>query len=110
LATSNEQLIKNGITKHLLREAMKGILPEKIRMRRDKMGFITPEAEWFKSSDWQKIIFGVIKSETFKNRNLIDPKKALNQYKKHLQGVKNFSKEIWKWVHLELWFREFIDV
>jgi len=109
LATSKNLFIRKGMTKHLLREAMKGILPEKIRIRRDKMGFSTPEAEWFKTPTWQKIIFGVLNSESFKNRNLIEPVTALNQYNQHLQGLRNASKEIWKWIHLELWFREFID-
>ncbi|NPV76388.1 MAG: hypothetical protein HPY59_08425 [Anaerolineae bacterium] len=34
------------IPKHMLREAMKGILPEKVRMRYDKMGFPVPYAKW----------------------------------------------------------------
>jgi len=33
------------IPKHMLREAMKGILPEKVRMRYDKMGFPVPYAK-----------------------------------------------------------------
>jgi asparagine synthase (glutamine-hydrolysing) len=38
--------IRNGWTKYLLREAMKGILPEKVRLRRSKLGFPAPEEEW----------------------------------------------------------------
>ncbi|MBE0696813.1 MAG: asparagine synthase [Anaerolineaceae bacterium] len=34
------------IPKHMLREAMTGILPEKVRMRYDKMGFPVPYAKW----------------------------------------------------------------
>jgi asparagine synthase (glutamine-hydrolysing) len=30
----------------VLREAMRGTLPEPIRMRMDKMGFVTPEEKW----------------------------------------------------------------
>jgi asparagine synthase (glutamine-hydrolysing) len=109
LASNSELFIKNGMTKHILRESMKGILPEKIRMRKDKIGFETPEAEWFRSSAWQKIIMDILKSESFRDRKLIDPLKAMNQYRKHLSGSVNVSKEIWKWIHLELWFRSFID-
>jgi asparagine synthase (glutamine-hydrolysing) len=35
-------------TKYVLREAMKGVLPEKIRMRRSKLGFPAPSEEWAK--------------------------------------------------------------
>jgi asparagine synthase (glutamine-hydrolysing) len=36
-------LIRDGWTKALLREAMRGVLPEQVRLRRDKLGFSTPE-------------------------------------------------------------------
>jgi asparagine synthase (glutamine-hydrolysing) len=35
-------------TKYILRESMKGILPERIRMRRSKLGFPAPSEEWAK--------------------------------------------------------------
>ncbi len=38
--------IKNGISKHLLREAVKNKLPEKIYSRYDKKGFETPMQKW----------------------------------------------------------------
>jgi len=38
--------IRNGWTKYLLREAMRGTLPEKVRTRRSKLGFPAPEEEW----------------------------------------------------------------
>jgi asparagine synthase (glutamine-hydrolysing) len=109
LATSSDLKIKKGMTKYILREAMRGILPEKIRLRHDKIGFGTPQNEWFREPVWQNIVNGVLDSESFKDRNLINPKIAKELYQKHLSGEGNVSKEIWKWVHLELWFREFID-
>ncbi|MES2139026.1 MAG: asparagine synthase (glutamine-hydrolyzing) [Bacteroidota bacterium] len=109
LATQSEQKIKKGVTKFILREAMKGILPEKIRLRKDKIGFGTPEDEWFRTPSWQKIIIEILNSESFKNRKLIDHQKAIKQYQKHLSCDINIASEIWKWIHLELWFRMFID-
>lgn len=35
-----------GITKKVLREAMRGIVPEAIINRNDKMGFVTPQYSW----------------------------------------------------------------
>jgi asparagine synthase (glutamine-hydrolysing) len=40
--------IRNGVSKVLLREAMKDFLPEKIYSRRDKMGFTTPHNSWIR--------------------------------------------------------------
>ncbi|MFQ5335383.1 MAG: asparagine synthase-related protein, partial [Flavobacteriales bacterium] len=36
----------NGESKAILRAAMRGILPDEIRSRRDKMGFVTPNNLW----------------------------------------------------------------
>jgi len=40
--------IQFGRGKHLLRSAIGNVLPEKILYRRDKMGFATPQDDWFK--------------------------------------------------------------
>lgn len=109
LATDATMIINNGWTKHILREAMKGRMPEKIRMRRDKMGFGTPQDEWFRSGQWQSIINDLLNSESFAKRNIIDPPKAKALYHQHLTGKTNIAKDIWKWIHLELWFRKYID-
>lgn len=109
LASPGEMVIRNGMTKHLLREGMKGVLPEKIRIRRDKIGFDTPQDRWFRTAEWQEVVFEVLRSDSFRQRNIIDVENALAQYKQHLDGKINVSKEIWKWVHIEHWFRMFID-
>jgi asparagine synthase (glutamine-hydrolysing) len=109
LATQSNWIIRNGDTKYILREAMKSILPAKIQARRDKTGFDTPQDEWFRTRQWQEIINDILLSSRFRRRNIIDADMAVKKYKQHLEGKVNISKEIWKWVHLELWFRRFID-
>jgi asparagine synthase (glutamine-hydrolysing) len=37
-------------TKSVLREAMRGIVPDAVLNRTDKVGFSTPEASWFKAN------------------------------------------------------------
>jgi asparagine synthase (glutamine-hydrolysing) len=109
LGLDGTHIIKYGFTKNLLRESMKGILPEEIRLRIDKIGFGTPQDEWFKSSEFQIIINEILDSSTFRNRNLINVDAAKLVYRNFLQGKNADSNEIWKFIHLELWFREFID-
>ncbi|MDD5089784.1 MAG: asparagine synthase (glutamine-hydrolyzing) [Candidatus Wallbacteria bacterium] len=38
--------VKGGVTKWGLREALKGEIPEPVRRRNDKMGFVAPDAHW----------------------------------------------------------------
>jgi len=46
LALRADALIHDGWTKAILRQAMAGLLPESVRLRRDKLGFPTPERRW----------------------------------------------------------------
>ncbi len=109
LSQPSQKIMKNGSTKVLLREAVKGIVPEKIRTRKDKIGFQTPEDEWFREKFYVSFINDLLNSESFRGRYLIDNKRALSLYNRHLRKEINISKNIWKWINLELWFREFID-
>lgn len=109
LSADGRDIIVNGMTKTPLRDAMKGVLPEKIRLRTDKMGFGTPQDEWFREPEFQSLLNEILSSDSFSHRNIINPIKAKALYIKHLNKEINISKEIWKWIHLELWFRNFID-
>lgn len=109
LSTPSNQKIYKGETKHILREALKDVLPEKITQRKDKKGFTNPRAKWFRTKAFKDYIIELINSERFKNRGYFDVEIANKQYQKHLEGKVDISKEIWKWVNLEIWFRKFID-
>jgi len=51
LSLPDEFLIgEDGTTKRLLRMAMRGVVPDEILDRRDKIGFVTPESGWFSAS------------------------------------------------------------
>lgn len=109
LASSENMLIRKGYTKNILRESMRGYLPEIIRIRKDKIGFDTPQNEWFKENNWSDFIKDILTSESFTGRGIINATDAKRIYSDYLNGGKDVSKEIWKWVHLEMWFRQFID-
>ena len=55
------------------------------------------------------ISLSLINSDSFKNRGYFDSTIANEQYKKHLEGTIDISREIWKWINLEIWFQKFID-
>jgi asparagine synthase (glutamine-hydrolysing) len=100
--------IKNGWTKHLLRESMNGILPEKIRLRVDKMGFETPENRWFQTQEMKTFVEKILSTDKFKARPYFDNTKVdkvLNEY----LNQNNYNPDIWKWLSLEIWFNLYID-
>ncbi|MHC5020130.1 MAG: asparagine synthase (glutamine-hydrolyzing) [Planctomycetota bacterium] len=45
-ALPDDQKLGGGYTKHVLRKAMRGVLPESIRTRKDKIGFNAPLGAW----------------------------------------------------------------
>lgn len=109
LGLRSDYIIRNGETKYLLRQASKGILPEPIRKRTDKKGFSTPSDLWFREKQFQELINAVINSRSFIERGIFNIKSVKKDYNEHLNGKKIHTKDIWKWINLEIWFRKFID-
>lgn len=50
LGLPDEFKIKNGVTKRVLREAMRGTIPDMVAERMDKVGFETAEGSWIRHS------------------------------------------------------------
>lgn len=109
LSTPANQIIQKGMTKHILREAMRDILPESIRLRKDKMGFGTPQDKWFRTKKFQEYIMDMLNSNSFRTRGYVDSDKAISLYTKHLKKKIDIAGDIWKWINLELWYNQFID-
>jgi len=103
-----DQKIKEGVTKVVLRNAMRGILPEEVRNRYNKMGFVTPEDAWFKTVLKEKIN-QILASKSFAERGYFVLDKVKEAFEDYCKGKKSIGPTIWRWVNLELWFRTFID-
>ncbi len=50
-SASSDAVFADGITKRVLRESMRDVLPEPVRARRDKVGFHTPLARWLREAN-----------------------------------------------------------
>ena len=100
--------IRNGETKWILRRAMDGILPPKVRDRQDKVGFSTPEDAWFRN-EFREMTEELFDSESFRSRACYDHERIREDLESHLAGKRNRSGHLWRHVNTELWFREFID-
>jgi asparagine synthase (glutamine-hydrolysing) len=103
-----QQKIQDGTTKVILRNAMKGILPEVVRNRMDKMGFATPEDNWFKTV-LRNQIYEIICSKSFGERGYFEENKVKHVFEDYCKGKVSMSFAIWRWVNLELWLRLFVD-
>jgi asparagine synthetase B (glutamine-hydrolysing) len=70
-STPDESKAGGGYAKRLLREAMRGVLPETIRLRRDKLGYNAPITDWLNDglADW---IWNIVNEPEFLRSELWD--------------------------------------
>lgn len=95
--------IHKGWSKYLLREVTRGILPEEIRTRKDKIGFATPEHSWLNEA-----------RSTLREYITDDLNMFFNVRKMHNDWdilIKNQSENattnIWRFINLAVWKKVF---
>lgn len=88
-------------TKHILRRAMRGIVPDPILDRRDKIGFATPELEWLKQQrPWVEKMLG---GDTVRKIGLFNYEEVQNHLSEVLAGKRHFDFRLWRWINLVCW-------
>lgn len=99
---------RDGMSKYILREAMRGVLPEEVRSRTDKQGFQSAGEQWFRS-ELHGVIHDILASPSLRDRGYLDQQKILEGFERHARGDANLRFAIWSWVCLELWFRHVVE-
>ena len=100
----SEYLIKDGLSKSFIRDAVYRFIPPLVFDRSDKKGYPTPSSDWIDASldkikslfEGDCYVYKYIDEENFKN--LLSSK-----------DIKFKGNEIWRIIFLELWFKEFFD-
>ncbi|MFX1538888.1 MAG: asparagine synthase (glutamine-hydrolyzing) [Promethearchaeota archaeon] len=101
-----EYKIRSGVTKHVMRVALKDILPPKVRQRRSKLGFVTPQKKWMKGYLKDKIT-DITHDHSVSSR-YIDFKRVKGEWQSFCQGKTSISdRELFRVIILVLWMREF---
>src|SRR6266850_371200 len=103
----DEWKLRGFTTKRILRESMKGLLPESI-LNRPKMGFPVPFTSWTRGS-WNAVARDVLLDSRSRQRGIIDPAAVDRLLRDHADGRTDGGDRIWSLLNLELWHRTFID-
>ena len=106
LRLGHQHKIVGGDTKRILRRAMKGVLPETVRNRRDKLGFATPEETWFKGPLRKEIEAGVEDTLAL-YQDLLVPDSTRAYVRQMLDGERPFDFSLWRIVVFGVWGRIF---
>jgi asparagine synthase (glutamine-hydrolysing) len=92
-------------TKLLLKDAVRGWLPEQI-VTRSKMGFAMPVGKWLRT-DLQPLIHDYVLAET--RHNLFNRVAVQNLWRQHESGRRDRSAELWGLLMFNLWYERFMD-
>ncbi|MEG7843773.1 asparagine synthase (glutamine-hydrolyzing) [Bacillus mobilis] len=100
-----ELKIANKTTKAILREAVRGIVPDHV-LDRKKLGFPVPIRHWLKDEmyDWA---LNIIKES--KTEHLIDKKYVLNLLEAHRTDKGDHSRKIWTVLAFMVWHQIYIE-
>jgi asparagine synthase (glutamine-hydrolysing) len=103
-----DELIRGGETKSVLRRALGDLLPPTVRARRDKVGFVTPEAHWLRGP-LGDLAADVFASQRFRERGFVNAAAARRRLERHRAGRLSAGMEVWRALNLELWARAYLD-
>ena len=92
-------LSDNGQTKYIFREAMRGIVPDEILDRKDKIGFSTPEYQWIVNNR-KELIESI---NTSNNINFINKEKVIGEIELVVSGKKSINTRTWALINYFKW-------
>jgi len=99
--------INNGTTKYILREAMRpDVSPEVLAQR--KAGFGAPADYWL-ANDLVEMVDDLLSEENIRKRGFFEPSAVKRFVHQQRSGREDWSLQVWQFLTLELWMREFID-
>ena len=100
-------IVHDGWSRWILREGLREELPEKIRRRRWKVGFTTPEMRWLKAR--RAAFISLLQSPSFAARPYWDGPAVARAFLAACRDEIEDSAFFWRAINVELWLREFCD-
>lgn len=96
--------IRNGYKKAVLRSGLRNLVPDNILDRKDKLGFVTPEAEWAMSSSklFRKHLCSALEAAS-----PLLSSSALREFDEIQSGRRAYSPALWRALCFGHWLRRF---
>ena len=92
---------RNGVGKSVFRRAMRGLVPDPILDRQDKIGFATPEQRWL--STLKPWVEAVLNSETARRIPALNHEALIAEWRDVLGKRRPFDWRVWRWINLIRW-------
>ncbi len=102
LSLPEEYLIsEDGTTKAVFRRAMRGIVPDAILDRADKIGFQTPEQRWM--AELRPWVDRILDGEAARAIPALDHKAMLREWSAVQSDPTRYNPWVWRWINLARW-------
>jgi len=88
-----------GESKSVLRAALRGLVPEEVLYRRDKIGFQTPENDLMRN----RILIDHIRECSFSNEGILDKSQVLKFAQAYLEGNCSDTRQFWRLYNFIRW-------
>lgn len=105
LGLPTELKISGGVTKRVMREGMRGVLPERIRGRMDKMGFLTAEEAWVRQHAPERFRRAV-REAVDASQGVLRPA-AMDKLDRIVSGAEPWEPFAWRAISFAAWVRGF---
>ena len=101
---SSEWKVRGPWNKHVLREAMRGRIPESVRSRVDKMGFPTDMAKWFRGPLYEPLRDTLLDPD-FRANPLFNAEELAKDLEAHRAGHANHADRLFAAAQFHIWQR-----
>jgi asparagine synthase (glutamine-hydrolysing) len=98
-------LAADGTSKSIFRRAMRGVVPDVILDRRDKIGFATPEKDWL--TVLRPWVEGVLDGDAARAVPALNLAAIRREWDDVLAGRRPYSTKVWQWVNVIRWAERF---
>jgi asparagine synthase (glutamine-hydrolysing) len=105
LALPDSYKIGGGVTKLILREAMRGVVPDAIRTRMDKKAFALPEGVWAAGPASDE--FGLRLSDAVEGSDGLFTRRLLERFEQVRSGQVGYEQYFWRVISCNTWLRRF---
>jgi len=98
---------RNGETKHILKRALEGVIPDRV-LKREKKGFGVPIDEWLRGP-FGNFVEDSLLNSSLRRRALFDYDFVKKLLRDHRAGQANYAFFLWSLLNLSLWYERWIE-
>lgn len=99
--------MRGPLNKYIIREAMRGKIPDSVHGRHDKMGFPSPEGAWM--AELEENIRDMLNSQSAAEIGIFDLAHIRRDFERHCKGEVHIGREIFNVLQFLIWFRNTND-